>query len=124
MKDGCIHAGVPVPIKIDQLKADLDMLIDNGHLDIPTLIEWSNRIDAVTNELTALYELVEVHMPHKTNGASNDLKIGRNSLLSMIFDIHSTQTQFIDGISKIKKRVVKILSGKEQMSLLDNDGEK
>ena len=36
----CIEAGVPAGITIDQLKVDIDTLLENEIVDIPGLIEW------------------------------------------------------------------------------------
>lgn len=112
-----IRAGVPAGIRNDTLLADIEMLLEHGHVDLPVLIEWSQRIESVTTELNALAKLVESHMPQKTAGHCHGLDIGRNRLLSMMFDIHYTQSQFAGGITTIRNRVLKILAGKQQFNL-------
>jgi len=115
--NSCIEPSIPAGITIDKLSSDIEMLLNDGHIDMSVLIEWAEKIDAVTLALTDLADLTENHLPHKTDGHCNGLNIHGNSLLSMIMDIHYTQSNFVDEIQKIKTRVLKILSGKEQFGL-------
>ena len=112
-----INCGVPAGITKDQLYSDIKMLLDNGYVDIKTLTNWAEKIDAVTLALSDLDSLTGKHMPEKTSGHCHDLQItGKNDLLTMIMNISYSQSQFVGEVQQVKTRVLKILSERERLN--------
>lgn len=113
-----LTGGIPAGITVDQLTADIEMLLKGEHTTAEELRLVCIAIENVTIALAELETLVGNHLPHKTRGSCNGLDIlGKNSLLNMLFNIQSSAVSFTGGIDLVRKRVDKILKGKEQQLL-------
>lgn len=113
-----IQAGVPAGITRNELTHDIEMLLNHSHTDLPELRAICNAVTKVDTEINGLYELIEKHLPHKTNGGCNGLGIpGKNRLLDMLFAIQDTSVEFQGGVDQVRRSCEKILHGKEQQVL-------
>ena len=99
----------------DNLTADIEMLIDQGHTTGPELRKMCNAIDELGQAIHKLDGTIEKHMPHRTSGGCNGLGVvGHNRLLTLFFSIQDSAIDFQSGTEIVLKRVDKILTGKEQ----------
>jgi hypothetical protein len=107
---GAVRASIPSGIPADQLADDIEMLLKGEHTTAEELRSICNAIEATTNALSDLDKLVKKHLPHKTAGSCHGLGvIGKNNLLSMLFDIQSSSIQFCGRINQVNNRVDNIL---------------
>lgn len=108
----------PHGAKVDQMKADLEMLLDNAHVSAKEIKAICKSLENVDIALEQLYEHTEKFMMHKTAGHCFGLRsVGRNSLLSMLMSIQDSQITFSQGIRYTIRRIRKVLSGKDQQDL-------
>ncbi len=113
VQSGVTHTG----ISNNELETDIQMLLESDHVDLPDLRALCSAITDTTKSLESLYALIEKHMMHKTNGSCHGLDIlGNNRLLSMFFNSGTTM-EFNGGIENVKRKVERILAGKEQAAL-------
>lgn len=113
-----VTGGVPAGITVDQLTADVEMLLKNEHTTAEELRLICTAIENVKKALSELENLADAHLPRKTSGSCNGLSVvGKNSFLIMLFNIQDSAVSFTGGVDLVRKRVEKILKGKEQQML-------
>ena len=111
-----IHGGIVYTgITIDELDADLNMLLSNRVMSEADLVELCYRLEKTKKAVSDLYDHIEHILPHKTKGQCHKLKVlGRNSLLTMLLRINETRMSFNGGIDIVRKRVLAILKRREK----------
>lgn len=100
-----------MPVKMDELEADIQMLFEEKILTATELRQWCDQIEATAAELEKLHSLVSKLLPEKTKGRCAGLSTGGdpNRLLSLLFRIQDTQVNFSGAIIGTKNRTLKIL---------------
>lgn len=99
-----------MPIKMDELETDIQMLLNEKILTTAELRRWCDQIEKTAVELGKLYSLVSVLLPEKTEGKCVGLSSGVNRLLSLMFRIQDTQVNFSDAIVGTKNRALRVLN--------------
>ena len=104
-------------LNFEELDRDITVLLDGEYATVDELRELCTALEHADQSLGALYQLIEDYLPHRNK--CNDLcVVGENRLLSMFMSIQDSHHDFSTGVTIVRQRVEKILTGKEQASLL------
>jgi len=113
-----LNTGLAGSCTIDQITTDVQTLLDTEQVTVEQLVTWCNQVRVVSLELEKLHGLIEAFLPGRSNGQCGGLNVhGRNCLLSTMISIMESSHAFDDGMKRFCDRIIKVTSGKEQLSM-------